>query len=306
MINITNKIKIIPKTAVAMGMFDGVHIGHKKVITKAVELSAAENDIGNSAVFTFSGNEISRQKRHVSTKSLLSETQRFNRFSELGIDYLYAPSFSFLHNFSAEEFITRVLLGKLNAGAVVCGSDFTFGKGGTNSVKDLKRLCKEAEIEVHTVDFSEFNGIKISSSDIKVLLFKGNVETANKMLGYKYYFEGEIVHGFQNGRKFNFPTINLEIPEDKFIPKYGVYSSLVEIDGISYKGITNIGVKPTIANNLMPLAETHIINFNSDVYGKTAKVSLCGFIRGEKKFHSTDELCNAIKKDVDFVKKSCL
>lgn len=306
MIDITNEIRIIPKTAVAMGMFDGVHIGHKKVISKAVELSRTENEIGNSAVFTFSGNEISKQKRHVSTKNLLGEKQRFNRFSELGIDFIYAPAFSFLQNFSAEEFITKILLGKLNARAVVCGSDFTFGKGGTSSVSDLKRLCQEAKIEVHTVDFSEFNGIKISSSDIKVLLFEGKVETANQMLGYKYYFEGEIVHGFQNGRKFNFPTINLEIPEDKFIPKYGVYSSLVEIDGIEYRGITNVGVKPTIANNLLPLAETHIIDFNNNVYGKTAKVSLCGFVRGEKKFHSTEELCNAIQNDVDFVKKSFL
>lgn len=291
----------VPKsgTAVAMGLFDGLHYGHRAVIRRAAEL--AEQDPGIvPAVFTFDTQSVTSKGGGV--ECILSREMKFELIENMGVKYVYSPDFMNFKDLSGEDFAELVLCGKLSAKYVACGEDFRFGKGAVCGTDELDRLCRRHGIRLCVVpQVTESHGIRISSTMIRELIKSGEIEQANRLLGSHFAVKLPIAYGRQLGRTLDFPTINQYLPKRQVMPRFGVYATKTEVGGQIYKSVTNIGVKPTVGSDA-PLAETYIIGFpGGDLYGETAKISLVSFIRPEMKFDGTDALKAQIAKDTEAV-----
>ena len=283
------------KTAVALGMFDGVHIGHRAVF----EMAESFDEHGaEAAVFTFDSESLG-DKHGKSYRYVVPNSLKLDMIRQAGIKNICCADFSELRNYEAEEFVKVVLAGKMNAVKVVCGPDFRFGRGAAGNVDSLRKYGTKYGFEVSTVDPVVVDGNVVSSSRIRELLSEGDVKKANALLGYRYKIKRSVEDGNHIGRTIDFPTINQSFEEGQLIPAYGVYATSVVIDGKQYDGITNIGVKPTVEKECKPLAETHILGFSGDLYGKTLEVSFSDFLRPERKFDSLDALKNQIKTDIN-------
>lgn len=294
----------VPKncTAVAMGLFDGIHHGHRTVILNAVDIAGQLPGI-DPAVFTFDTATVT-SKGDGGVKYIHSRDMKFELIDKLGVRYIYSPDFMNFKNLTGEEFVELVLCDKLSAKYVVCGRDFRFGKGASCGVAELDKLCRKHGIQVRTVaPVLEDGGQRISSTMIRELIADGSIELANSLLGSKFTFKLPVAYGRQLGRTLDFPTINQYLSKRQVTPKFGVYVSRTEVWGRIYRSITNVGVKPTVESDV-PLAETYIIDFEGgELYGEVAKVSLVSFIRAEKKFDSLEELKNQIAKDIKAAEK---
>lgn len=277
------------KTAVAIGLFDGVHLGHQQVISTCFKFKGTDV---NPCVLTF------EHLNKNSSKVIFPEEIKTKKIKALGINDIIKLDFLEIKNLSAVEFVRDILSKKLNAQFVVCGYDFKFSKGKNADAKDLEKIASEFGIKVEIVPPFEIDDARVSSTNIRELLQNGKIEQANILLGEPYYFDFDVIFGNQIGRTIGFPTINQQFPEEMLVPKYGVYGSITEFEGKTYKSITNIGVKPTIHSNIAPLAETHIIGLSENLYGKKIKVSLIKYLREEKKFSSIDELKFVINNDI--------
>jgi len=289
------------RTVCALGLFDGVHRGHQLIITTAVK--KAQSLDGHSAVFCFKTDTVTSKGHDGRIEMLMSDEEKHKKMAELGVEVLFSPDFAEFKGMSPEDFVKKVLKERLNCSGAVCGNDFTFGKGAQGKAVDLKRLGEKYDIDVEIVSPLLMGGEVISSTEIRRCVREGEIAKANEMLGYHFGFCLEVEHGFQRGRTWDFPTINQQIPKGRVMPKFGVYCSAVEIDGNKYAGVTNIGVKPTVEKDIKPLAETHILDFSGNLYGKEIEVRFNKFIRDEKKFSSLDELKIQIKKDIEYVRK---
>ncbi len=281
------------KTAVALGYFDGLHLGHIGVITAALNQHHLK-----PAVFTFNC-DTTLPKFH-NPEDIISFENKCELMRRVGVEYLYAPDFAEVCGYPAEEFISEILVKKLNAGFACCGRNFRFGKGGSGTPEILKELGKRYGIEVEIVPDVCHNGELISSTHIRELIREGDIEQANTLLGYDLWYRLPVIHGNHIGKTLDFPTINQIIPETNIIPRYGAYKSFVDIDGRHYRGITNIGVKPTVTerhDGSGAVMETHIIGFDGDLYGQNISVSLVSFIRPEQKFSTLDELKKQLSLD---------
>ena len=199
---------------------------------------------------------------------------------------------------SGETFVEEIIKKELSACHVVAGFDFRFGKGGECDAGDLLRLCRNSGIGCDIVDAVELSGAPVSSSRIRECVVAGDMETARELLGHYHCIMSEVTHGLHIGKNLGFPTANQEIEKDVLCAKYGVYLSRVTVDGKIYKGVTNIGVRPTVADGKLPRAETFIIDFSGDLYGRKIKLELVRFMRGEEKFSSLEELRERIRRDV--------
>lgn len=278
-------------TAVALGYFDGVHLGHQRVIEQAV--SCKKQGL-TPVVFTFSHTP----KKGDGLLQLLTVQQRTERLKALGIEILYIIDFQQVKGLTPEEFVEKVLKNVFNAKKVFCGFNYHFGKNGAGDSETLKALCSQHNIEASVTDPVIMDTKVISSTLIRKLLKKGDIEKANKYLGYDFGYYSVAVKGNQIGTKISTPTINQQITDDMITPKFGVYASVVTIDGVGYIGVSNVGVKPTISGNNAPLCETWMPEYTGgDLYGKTIETRLKIFIRGEKKFDSLEKLKNAIQQD---------
>ncbi len=281
------------KTAVALGYFDGLHLGHIGVITAAL----AQRHL-KPAVFTFNC-DTTLPKFH-NPEDIISFENKCELMQKVGVQYLYAPDFAEVCGYPAEEFISEILVKRLNAGFACCGRNFRFGKGGSGTPEILKELGKRYGIEVEIVPDVCHNGELISSTHIRELIREGDIEQANTLLGYDLWYRLPVIHGNHIGKTLDFPTINQIIPETNIIPRYGAYKSFVDIGGKHYRGITNIGVKPTVTerhDGSGAVMETHIIGFDGDLYGQNISVSLVSFIRPEQKFSTLDELKKQLSLD---------
>ncbi|MBR3025560.1 MAG: bifunctional riboflavin kinase/FAD synthetase [Oscillospiraceae bacterium] len=276
-------------------MFDGVHIGHRAVF----EMAESFDEHGaEAAVFTFDSESLG-DKHGKSYRYVVPNSLKLDMIRQAGIKNICCADFSELRNYEAEEFVKVVLAGKMNAVKVVCGPDFRFGRGAAGNVDSLRKYGTKYGFEVSTVDPVVVDGNVVSSSRIRELLSEGDVKKANALLGYRYKIKRSVEDGNHIGRTIDFPTINQSFEEGQLIPAYGVYATSVVIDGKQYDGITNIGVKPTVEKECKPLAETHILGFSGDLYGKTLEVSFSDFLRPERKFDSLDALKNQIKTDIN-------
>jgi len=285
-----DKTPLLCPTSVALGVFDGVHLGHRLVIDKAVSLSGGEI---RSAVFTFRSDTVVNK----GSERLLSDKDKHRRISQRRVDYICSPAFDEVRDMSACEFAEKILKERLCCRFAVCGRDFRFGKGAAGDAELLKKLGESLGFETVILDKLAFHGETVSSTFIKELIRKGEIARANEMLGYRFSYREKVVHGQELGRTWDFPTINQPLPKGVTVPRFGVYASRVKINGQSYIGVTNIGVKPTVRDRGEPLAETYILDFNGDLYGETVQVGLERFIRPERRFASVAELREQIAAD---------
>jgi len=274
-------------TVVALGSFDGVHLGHAEVIKAAVSQNKYI-----PAVFTF-------RNAYKNTLNIIDTGTKHHILLTLGIKKLYIYDFERLRDFSPEEFVADILMKELNAKAVCCGYNFRFGKGGCADANELARICGEFDIKTIIVPPVKIDNLPVNSTHIRKLIAEGDIENANRFLGRELSYELEVVGGNKLGRTIGFPTINQNMPDGCVIPLFGVYKSRVDVKGCVSDGITNIGVKPTAGENNKVTIETHILGCGEDLYGEIIKVSLVSFIRPERKFGSFEELKQQINKDLE-------
>ncbi len=296
---VKTQIESITKpTSIALGVFDGVHIGHQAVIGEAVN---GEADGLVPVVFTFdtSGEKPEHKKGQ---ETILTTSLKRKKMEELGVSVIYEIPFDTVKDYSPAYFAEHILFSQLHAAKIVCGFDFRFGKNAAGNTELLKQLCSKMGIEVVVVPPMMDQGEPVSSTRIRHYLKGGDVVSANRLLGYEYSYDMMVVDGLKNGRKMGIPTINQEFDPGFLIPKFGVYASKVLVDGKELLGITNIGVKPTIQGVRNPLAETYIIGFDQNLYGRKIPVSLFQYLREEQKFHDLKELSATVKKDIDRTK----
>ena len=278
-------------TAVALGYFDGVHLGHKSVIRAAVE---CKSEGLTPAVFTFS----STPKRGTEKSQLTSFDEKARIFEQIGVEILYIIDFETVRNKTPDEFVGDILQKVFRAKKVFCGYNYHFGKNGTATGEDLVKLCKSHNIEAVVKNPVKFRNSYVSSTKIREYLKSGDIQKANKMLGYDFGIVSQSVEGRHLGTALDTPTINLNFEKNRLIPRYGVYASTVFVDGERYIGVTNIGVKPTVSENNIPNCETWMPLFKGgELYGRRVEVRLREFLRPERKFDTLDELRQAIKTD---------
>ena len=291
----TTDFRIGEGTAVAIGKFDGLHLGHRKLLS---EILRQKEDGLKAAVFTFDPSpEVffgMNPARELSTRE-----EKRDLFREIGIDILVEFPFNKkTAAISPEDFVIDILCGRMNAKFVAAGTDLSFGAMGKGNFPMLSSLARHLGFETCKIDKIERNGKVISSTLIRSLVEEGNMEEAAACLGAPYKISGKIVHGRALGRRIGIPTLNQMPPTDKLLPPFGVYYSEVKADGKIFKGITNIGIKPTVTNDKQVTVETSLYNFSGDLYGETAEVSLLTFRRPEIRFSGVAELKKTMEKDI--------
>lgn len=277
------------KTVVALGNFDGMHLGHTAVLNKALE---ADGLVPCALLF----NEHSEKTLKGSAPPMLmTDGERRQFIAEKGFR-IEEVSFSSICNLSPEEFVDEILCEKLNAGAVVCGYNYRFGKNAAGDSDVLNALCRERNIDCFIVDKVSVDGSDVSSTAIRKLIENGEIHLANRMLGRFFGYTSTVIHGDRRGSEWGFPTANQMLPEGFVMPRFGVYATVVTVDGKQYRGVTNIGKRPTVGTDII-LSETNILGFDGDIYGDDIDIRLIEFVRPERKFSSFDELANQIKTD---------
>ena len=294
MIDITYGSPAAEKTAVALGSLDGLPRGPRGVIRAARAQSGLK-----SAVFTF--NCDTTLPKFARREDIISFENKRELLGKVGVDYLYAPDFAEVSGLTAREFVRDILVGRLNAGFACCGSNFRFGVNGSGTPALLAEIGAEYGMRALTVSDVCHNGVMISSTHIRELIRGGEIEQANELLGYELWYRLPVVRGNEIGRTLLFPTINQIIPDTNVIPRFGVYKSYTEVNGRTYRSITNIGVKPTIddrRDGTGAVMETHILDYSGFLYGEKIAVSLCRFIRPERRFSGLAELKAQIADDI--------
>ena len=277
--------------AVALGFFDGVHLAHRELI--AMTVAEARSRGIKSAVFTFSSEGGGLKS---SVPRIYSTDEKLDIISTLGVDVAVVADFGSVCSMSADEFISDVLIGDLNATAVFAGYNFRFGKGASGDANVLTRGMAAGGREAKILDEYDFSGSPLSSTQIRAALDRGELERANAMLGAPYRLRAKVVHGRGEGRKMGIPTVNADIPDTRVMPKRGVYRTAVAIDGRLFSAITNVGTCPTFGERRLH-AETYIINFEGDLYGQKINVYFLGFLRDERVFGGAGELTEQIERD---------
>lgn len=281
-------------SVVALGIFDGVHLGHRCILEKTISKTASGL---KPVVFTFKSSSLTT-KHGKDFKYIYTDGQKEMLLSKIGINEIISENFNDICNLSGEEFVSEFLVKKMSAACVVCGNDYRFGKNAEYGAEKLSELCSPYSIEVIRISDVNMDGEKISSQQIRELLSYGAVNTVNELLGRRYFIMQDVEQGNRIGRTIGFPTINQKFAEGQLIPKLGVYATNVTIDGEEYKGVTNIGKKPTISDNNEIVAETHILGFEGDLYGRTVEVCFENFMRSEIKFASVEDLKARIRSDI--------
>ena len=282
------------RSIVTLGKFDGLHRGHQQLFRKLKQMKQKRNC--KTVAFTFS-TALLFWKFGDNFKCILEREERRRMFENMGVDVMVECPFSDdIRNMDAEDFVRNILVEQLHASCIVIGKDFRFGHNRAGDYQLLEQLSGECDYELQMIDEVFDQGIRISSSAVRTAIAEGRMEDANRMLGYAFSVEGEILSGQKLGRTIDMPTINLIPTVNKLLPPFGVYSSVTEIDGVSYQGVTNIGRKPTVGEFAVGV-ETHLLHTSGDFYGKFARVSLLHFQRPEQKFPSVQVLKEQMHKD---------
>ena len=296
------EFKAINKTIVTIGTYDGVHLGHQKILHKIAEQANQLNY--ESVVLTFFPHPRMVLGKDTTIKLLntLEEKEKF--IAATGIDHLIIQKFDeAFSNLSAVDFVKRVLVDQLNIGKIIIGYDHKFGKGRTADIHDLTQFGKQFGFEVEQISAEEIGSITVSSTKVRNSLLDGNIALANQFLGQPYEFSGKIVEGKKIGRTIDFPTANIEISETyKLLPKNGVYIVTALIQNINVQGMMNIGTNPTIGENMQSI-EVHFFNFNQDIYNQNITIQIIEKIREEAKFDSILDLQIQLIKDKQYCQK---
>ena len=284
-----------PGAYVTIGNFDGVHLGHQMLFSEIV--GKAYSHEGTSVAVTFDPHPL-KVLRPDGIRLISTTEQKIELIQLAGIDALVILPFTKkLAGTTASDFVDKVLVQTLGVKELVVGYDYAFGKGREGNIEFLRARGRELGFPVTVVEAHSENGMLISSTKIRELVTEGRMRDVRRLLGRYYQIHGEVQRGRQRGGKeLGFPTANLKITEDDLCPKTGVYVTQVIYKGNVYGGVSNIGYNPTFGENRL-VAETHIFDFNSDIYGHPIKINLLRYLRGEKKFSGIEELAAQIKMD---------
>lgn len=282
--------------SVALGLFDGVHIGHRQVLA-----SALQNRELAPCVFTYTISDSIPQikKKYL---ALTLDEQKCSILERMGFELVVMPDFSDFKDLAPEVFVEEMLIEKMGAKELSCGYDFTFGSKGVGDVALLQKLAEKHGVRLNVIQPVELDGQPVSSTRIRDAILAGEMDAASRMLGRRFSIRLKVEHGNQIGRMMDFPTINQVFPKHHIVPRYGVYSTVVNIDGKLYGGVTNVGIKPTVGSD-GPLAETYIMDYSGDLYGKMVEVYFFRFVRPERKFPSIEQLKEQISRDKDSVRQ---
>jgi len=290
--------KLQYETYIALGNFDGLHIGHLSLIKKVVELSKKNNK--KSMVLTFKNHPLSIINSSLKPKLLMSKGTKIKFFESLGVDIVNFINFDCsMMKMMPEDFLKNLQY-YYNANGIVVGFNFRFGYKNQGNVDLLSSLKDKLNFKTYVMEPVIFDNEVISSSRIRKLIAEGDVSSANKMLMESYGVAGKVVKGRQIGRTLGFPTLNLEIEDSFLIPGRGVYHTVTNINNKLYKSITNVGVNPTV-NGQKLTVECHVLDFSEEIYGSSVNVHFINRIRDEKKFNSIDELKEQLNKDRAYV-----
>lgn len=291
-----NEFRSTRKTILTLGTFDGVHIGHKKILERLTQNT--ENGKYESLVLTFFPHPrmVLQEKSEIKLLNTISEKSKL--LEKSGIENLvihpFNESFSRL---TAEEFVHSILVNQFHIQKIIIGHDHRFGRNRTANIDNLIAFGAEYGFEVEQISAQEIQDVSVSSTKIRKALQDGNMNLANEYLGYAYFLTGEVVKGKQLGRTIGFPTANIQIEEDyKLIPKNGVYVVKTTINQKEIFGMMNIGFNPTV-NGQKQTIEVNLFDFDADIYGQKVEVSLLKYLREEQKFSSVDSLKEQLNLD---------
>jgi len=298
-LKIVNSIKSFSAnkpTIVTIGTFDGVHLGHKKILEQIVENAHSQNC--ESLVLTFFPHPRTILQADSEMKQLNTLAEKTNLLSALGIDNLVIHPFdAAFSRLTAEEFVKQDLVDTFKIKKIIIGHDHRFGRNRTANIDDLIEFGNKFGFEVEEISAKEINEVSISSTKIRNALTEGNIELANNYLGYYYSLTGIVSKGKQLGRTIGFPTANIKIVEEyKLIPQNGVYIVQSNLDGIMYHGMMNIGTRPTVDGTTQTI-EIHFFDFQKELYNQKITISLLHRMRSEQKFKSVDALKKQLDKD---------
>lgn len=279
-----------------MGTFDGVHIGHKKILNKLTQNT--ENEKYESLVLTFFPHPRMVLQEHSDIKLLNTIAEKIDLLEKIGIENLVIHPFDeTFSRLTAEEFVSSILVDRFHIQKIIIGHDHRFGRNRTADIDDLIAFGKQYDFEVEQISVQEINEISVSSTKIRNALLEGNMALANEYLGYEYVLTGIIIKGKQLGRTIGFPTANLKIEENyKLIPQNGVYIVKSIINEQTVFGMMNIGFNPTVDGQKQSI-EIHYFDFNADLYNQKISVSILHRIRSEQKFESVELLKEQLEKD---------
>lgn len=292
-------VQTMNKYIFALGTFDGVHLGHQRLLAAAGELGA---QVGAACgVYTFA--DLPRATvEHRAIGMLTTALQKYDLLRAAGAETVVAEPFAKVKDLSPEQFI-YYLIGAYGAQGFVCGKDFRFGKGGAGDAVALARICKSVGKEWTVIDFlQDRRGQKISSRHIRDYVSAGNMEAATAAMGRPFFIEGAVVHGKGLARQWGTPTINIPLPDMLVRPRFGVYATRVTVENACYLGVTNVGVRPTVDDGETPNVETFILDATFDSVEK-AKVEFLQFIRPEQAFADEKSLQFQITKDIQTVRE---
>ena len=284
------------RLGMAIGNFDGFHLGHQKIVKTMLEY--CKNRSMLLMVMTFVPHPRVTLKK---AKQFLINSYRNRRkiMQESGLDILYELDFTDrFSNLSPEEFLNKYVLKEYNIRLFFLGHDFSFGKDKMGGRDLIEKHCRKNDVSIEFLDVFKREEEKVSSSRIRDLLRQGNIVKANELLGRRFLLEGTVTHGFGRGQSMELPTANLALESDLLIPERGVYSTKVVHRGRLYRSLTNIGINPTFQNSEEMTVETHILDFEENIYGEEIEVLFMERMRGERKFQSIEELKNQIKCDI--------
>ena len=289
------QIKDIEPTVVALGNFDGVHKGHQEIISRTVKEAEAAGL--KSAVFTFSNHTSSVLKNVPKVKNILYPEDKLRILGEMGVDYVFnIPFTEEILRMPPETFIEKILVEKFNIREAYCGFNYSFGYKASGTPEILMHEGLKHGFGIHVQEPYIIDGVVVSSTYIRQLIEEGRMEECTKFMGRMYSVSGEIIVGNKLGRTIGFPTCNILVDDTMITPPNGVYITKCTIDGVLRPSVTNVGVKPTIGVYEKNI-ETHIFDFDEDVYGKEIRVDFIKHTRGERKFGSVDELKKQIEND---------
>ncbi len=280
---------------ICLGNFDGVHLGHRALFAEAIAWRNAEFPDAPCGAFCFRtlpADTLSKDP----PGHLCGESEKQAYFRDCGLDFLVLAEFEELRDLSPEDFIEKILIDSLSCVATVCGFNHRFGKGGRGNSDTLSHISK---LRTLVVDEVRREGDTVSSSRIRALIAVGDVACAARLLTRPYRLTAPVLHGKALGRRLGAPTINQRFPHGMQIPRHGVYVTSCEIGGRAYRGVSNVGVRPTVDFDEQINCETYLLDFEGSLYGESVTVSFLSFLRAEQKFETQTVLAEQIARDID-------
>ncbi len=302
------KLRFQTPTSVAIGNFDGCHLGHQDLLSQLCLEARLHNTV--PTVLSFYPHPVEVLAPHKRLSHLSTTSEKLDLLSQHHIEQVLLQPFTRdLAQVTPEAFFKKFLLDGLNASGVHVGEGFRFGRDREGDETLLRRLCEEHRLECHVLPRKMIDGIRVSSSYVRQLIAEGNVERAAQYLGRPYVMKGKVCHGSERGAKLGVPTANLDVSREKTFPKNGVYATMASWQRQLFPSVTNVGVRPTFQNEREvgePIIEVHFLNRNFPLYDEMIEARFIAFIREEKKFNSADALLAQIRKDIDYVKSLSL